>query len=40
MEMNQISFNQIEIISRNSKKIINIKDIKKLPIFFKKKDYC
>ena len=34
---NQISFNQIEIISRNSKKIINIKDIKKLPIFLKKK---
>ena len=34
---NQISFDQIEIISRNSKKLINIKDIKKLPIFLKKK---
>ena len=27
----EISFSQIEIISRVSKKIINIKDIKKLP---------
>ena len=34
---NQISFDQIEIISRNSKKLINIKDIKKLSIFLKKK---
>ena len=34
---NQISFDQIEIISRNSKKVINIKDIKKLSIFLKKK---
>ena len=33
----QISFNQIEIISRNSKKLINIKDIKKLSIPLKKK---
>ena len=34
---NQISFDQIEIISRNSKKLINIKDIKKLSISLKKK---
>ena len=34
---NQISFDQIEIISRNSKKLINIKDITKLSIFLKKK---
>jgi len=34
---NNISFDQIEIITRNSKKLINIKDIKKLPIFLKKK---
>ena len=34
---NQISFDQIEIISRNSKKIINIKDIKKLSISLQKK---
>ena len=33
----QISFDQIEILSRNSKKLINIKDVKKLPNFFKKK---
>ena len=33
----QISFDQIEIISRNSKKLINIKDIGKLSIFLKKK---
>jgi dihydropteroate synthase len=33
----KISFNQIEIISRNSKKIINIKDIKKLSISLKNK---
>jgi len=32
-----ISFDQIEIISRNSKKLINIKDIKKLSISLKKK---
>jgi dihydropteroate synthase len=32
-----ISFNQIEIISRNSKKIINIKNIKKLSPTLKKK---
>jgi len=34
---NKISFNQIEIISRNSKKKIKIEDIKKLSKFFKKK---
>ena len=34
---NQISFDQIEIISRNSKKLINIKNVKKLPYFLKKK---
>ena len=34
---NQISFDQIEIISRNSKKKINIKDIKKLSVHLKKK---
>jgi dihydropteroate synthase len=34
---NQISFDQIEILSRNSKKLINIKDVKKLPYFLKKK---
>ena len=34
---NQISFDQIEIISRKSKKIINIKDIKKLSISLQKK---
>jgi len=34
---NQISFDQIEIISRNSKKLINIKDIKKLSISLQKK---
>tara|TARA_B110001454_G_C12710760_1_gene430637 strand:- start:142 stop:1194 length:1053 start_codon:yes stop_codon:yes gene_type:complete len=34
---NQISFDQIEIISRTSKKLINIKEIKKLPISLKKK---
>ena len=33
----EISFDQIEILSRNSKKLINIKDIKKLSIFLKKK---
>ena len=33
----KISFNKIEIISRNSKKIINIKDIKKLPTFLRNK---
>ncbi len=33
----QISFDQIEILSRNSKKLINIKDVKKLPNFLKKK---
>ena len=33
----EISFNQIEIISRNSKKLINIKDIKKLPTFLRNK---
>jgi dihydropteroate synthase len=32
-----ISFDQIEIITRNSKKLISIKDIKKLSIFLKKK---
>jgi len=31
----EISFNEIEIISRNSKKIINIKDIKNLPKLLK-----
>ena len=34
---NQISFDQIEIISRNSKKLINVKNITKLPISLKKK---
>ena len=33
----EISFNQIKIISRNSKKIISIKEIKKLPKFLKNK---
>jgi dihydropteroate synthase len=33
----QISFDQIEIISRNSKKLINIKDIKQLSNILKKK---
>jgi len=33
----KISFNKIEIISRNSKKIINIKDIKKLPNLLREK---
>ena len=33
----EISFNQIEIISRKSKKLINIRDIKKLSAFLKKK---
>ena len=33
----EISFNQIEIISRDSKKLINIKDIKKLPTFLRNK---
>jgi dihydropteroate synthase len=33
----EISFSQIEVISRDSKKIINFKDIKKLPIPLKKK---
>ena len=33
----QISFDQIEILSRNSKKLINIKNAKKLPYFLKKK---
>ena len=33
----EISFNKIEIISRDKKKIINIKNIKKLPLFLKKK---
>ena len=32
-----ISFDHIEIISRKSKKIISIKEIKKLPIKLKKK---
>ena len=35
---NKISFDQIEILSRGSKKIISIDDIKKLPIFLKKKN--
>ena len=34
----EISFDQIEILSRNSKKLINIKDIKKLPYLIKKKN--
>ena len=34
---NLISFDSIEIISRNSKKIINIKNINKLPLKIKKK---
>ena len=33
----EISFNQIEIITRDTKKIINIKDIKKLPTFLRNK---
>jgi dihydropteroate synthase len=33
----EISFDKVEIISRNSKKIINLKDIKKLPQKLKKK---
>ena len=33
----EISFDKIEILSRNSKKLINIKDIKKLPYLIKKK---
>jgi dihydropteroate synthase len=33
----EISFDQIEIITRNSKKIINLKDIKKLSMRLKKK---
>ena len=33
----EISFDQIEIITRNSKKIINIKDIKRLSTSIKKK---
>ena len=33
----KISFNKIEIISRKSKRLINLKDIKKLPIFLRKK---
>ena len=33
----EISFDHIEILSRNSKKKIHIKNIKKLPIFLKKK---
>jgi dihydropteroate synthase len=33
----EISFDKVEIISRNSKKIINLKDIKKLPQKIKKK---
>ena len=32
---NKISFNEIEIISRNSKKTIQIKDVKNLPKFLK-----
>ena len=34
---NQISFDQVQIISRNFKKLINIKDIKKLPVFLRRK---
>ena len=34
---NKISFNEIEIISRNSKKTIQIKDVKNLPKFLKNK---
>ena len=34
---NEISFNQIEIISRDSIKLINIKEIKKLPAFLRNK---
>tara|TARA_B110001450_G_scaffold209283_1_gene200181 strand:- start:54 stop:1109 length:1056 start_codon:yes stop_codon:yes gene_type:complete len=33
----EISFDKIEIFSRNSKKLINIKNIKKLPVLLKKK---
>ena len=34
---NKISFNEIEIISRNSKKTIQIKDVKNLPKFLRNK---
>ena len=33
----EISFDHIEILSRNSNKIINIKEIKNLPLQLKKK---
>ena len=33
----KISFDHIEILSRNSNKLIHIKDIKKLPLKLKKK---
>ena len=33
----EISFDQVEIISRNSKKIISLREINKLPISIKKK---
>ena len=33
----EISFNQIEIISRDTKKLINFKDIKKLPTLLRNK---
>ena len=35
-QIKEISFDQIELISRNSKKIIPIKEIYKLPKFLKK----
>ena len=33
----EISFNKIEIITRNSKKIIGLENLKKLPLLLKKK---
>ena len=33
----EVSFDKIEILSRNSKKKISIKEINRLPIFLKKK---
>ena len=33
----EISFNEIEIITRNSKKLIKLSELKRLPILLKKK---
>ena len=38
MVIKNISFSQIEIITRSSKKIINFDDIKKLPKSLRKKN--